>query len=288
MEQGLFKVGEEWLTLEQANEAHSTMESPWELDGNFSSLVTTCNHDFAQKALIDADRAIQKAYSVMHVPVPEDFPKVQLMMVNDVENYKQIGQAPQDNADAAMSSNYECFSFQDPNAARYIGVILFTVLDENNPEGNENFTRFLVRHAATEAAVRNMEMGEEVPRWFVTGLATYTERYWDPFYENGVVDLARWSCSALTRDGGVLKLDSFFEPFTVTRQTVLQSGLVLSYLLHGQDLPGDVQAQWDKVRNILASDDRKDLAKEFLKLETVMTAKAEEPMLMYMDSLLQG
>lgn len=285
VDKGLFKVGDDWLTEEEANGHHASLENPWEIDGTYSNMITTCERGFGNKALVQAKKSIERSYQVIGMPMPEEFAKINLMMVRTVDDYNAIGQAAQDDMDAAMSSSYGCFSFEDPNSATYVGVVHFTVLDESQPEKNEQFTQYLVRHAAAEAAIRNVGWNEELPRWFVTGTATYVERYWDPFNANGVKILGAWSAQALNREGGLMKLQSFFEPFTINRQTLLQSGLLISYLTHGQ-LPESVSEQWEKVKGIMVTEDQKGLAKEFLRLESVL-AKEEKAFQDYADSLLR-
>ena len=198
----------------------------------------------------------------------------------------QVVAGPPD-ADAAMSSTYACFSMQDPESASIVGVIHYTVLDETNQQANDNYTNFLVRHASAEAALRNLPLKEEIPRWFVTGVATYCERYWDPFNSKAGPLLAQWSADNLNREGGVMKLKNFFEPFSVTRQTVLQAGMVVAYL-QDSTLDAGVKEQWEKVKALLATDHQKGLTKEFFKLETLLTKDAEDRFLDYADRILKG
>ena len=90
------------------------------------------------------------------------------------------------------------------------------------------------------------------------------------------------------REGGLMKLDSFFEPFTITHQTILESGLLISFLLHADNVPPDVKQEWEALKGVIQSEDQKGLSKAFLKFETAMTKKGEDPVLAYMDALFAG
>lgn len=289
IDKGLYKVGENWVTEAEANQAHATLENPWEIDGDYLTMMTTCDLQFGNKASDHARKSIEQAYKILGVPLakPQDFPKIGVMMVRTVDDYNAIGNSAQDDHDAVMSSTYPCFSFQNPETSQYFGVVNFTELPGAQQSQNEQYTAYLVRHAAAEAAIRSLTLKEEIPRWFITGVATYCERYWDPFYPDGVKALATWSATNLNNKGGLLNLKSFFEPFTITEQTLLQSGLLISYLLHG-DPPKEVKEQLEKVREMIASKDQKGLAKEFLRFEALLGKEGQESFEAYADKVLKG
>ncbi len=272
-DEGMFLVGEEWVSKEDADAAHQKMDNPWEMDSDHTALLTTTWHDYGKYALQHSDLAIQRAHDVLGIERSADASKVPLFLVYEVDDFNRLGNQIQDNNDALMSSlPYGCFTFQDPNAARHVGVIQYTIVDPDNYQINNSMTYYLIRHAAAEAAVRAVEASEDMPRWFVTGIGAYCGRYWDPYVGERINELISWNVQNLQNDGGLVSLDTFFEPFNISRQTVLQSGLLMSYLVDG-DLPDLVRQQWDTVRTKLSSETREDLAKEFLKLETIMAAE---------------
>lgn len=280
---GMFKVGEAWLSKEDANKAHADISNPWQFERDCVRLVTTCDFDFAKKALIDADASVRRVYDILKLQLPKDFAKIDLMMVNSTTDYQQLGNGVQDTNDALMSSEYACFVTADQSTQRVGGVAKYEVLDENNKEGNDNFSRFLLRHAAAEATARSFNFKDvAAPPWFTIGLGTYCERYWDPFNNSGVKVLGKWSVDALKKGGGVQSLKSFFDSFAVNRPSILQSGLLISYLVHGQ-LPEKVQTEWNALLASIGSQDHKGLEKAFIKLETSMQKYGEDAFLAYAD-----
>ena len=286
---GLFKVGEEWLTKEEANVAHANVENPWIVDSDYALLTTTCDYDFAKDALWHADAAVQRVYSILGVELPETLPKVNLMMVTGIDDYNNIAGMVGDDHDALMSSNYPCFSTVNPENNSVVGVIHYTELPNAAKADNDRYTCYLVRHAAAEVAARSLTMaeGESIPRWFVTGIATYLERYFDPA-SGDFKALGGWSAAALQKDGGLMKLSQFFDSFNISRQSVLQSGLLVAYLQHGQGLPESITEQWAKVREILNTEDQKGLTKEFMKLESAFAKDSEKTLDEFQAYLMGG
>ncbi len=282
---GMFKVGDNWLTKDEANTAHTDISNPWQFERDFIRLVTTCDYDFAKKAMGDADKSVEQVYAILKLQMPKDMPKIDLMMVTSTQDYQAVGQNVQDANDAAMSSEYACFVTTDPNTGRIGGVAKYEVLDEGNKDGNDNFSRFLLRHAAAEAAVRSLGWKDAPPpAWFTVGIGTYCERFWDPWNKNGVRELGRWSTAALKREGGLGELKDFFDGFAVSRKTVLQSGLVISYLLHGQ-LHEKVQEEWTAVIAAIGAEGHKGLEKAMIKLETSLQKYGQEGFETYADEL---
>jgi hypothetical protein len=291
LDAGYFFVNGDFVDEETANKLHDDVTNMWDFERDYVKLKTTCNYDFADAAMTHADRAIGQAYKILGVPAPEgdEFVKADLIMVKETTDYQQLGDGIQDNNDANMSSVYETFSFIDPNTGRVRGVAKFTVLDEGNPDGNENYSRMILRHCAVDTAMRNLGYNEQMPRWFQLGLATYCGRYWDPMHNDGVTLLGSWSVNALQREGGLIKLSNFFDSFAVSKQSVLQTGLIVSFLNHSQELPKKLSDQWAKVLESLKAGEGDDIQKAFVKLEIQLATKdAQKAFEAYADQLLKG
>ncbi len=284
LKKGEFKVGEKWLSQSEADKAHADYASAWELEGDLCTLTTTCNYAFGQEALRHADASVKQVYKMLDVPLPKDAVKINLIMVKDLSDYQQLGQAVQDSNDAALSSTWSTFILSDQNTGRQVGVSLYEVLDERNPKGNDVFSLGHVRFAAASAVLRNMTFGETPPVWFTVGIASYLERYWHPFSSDGIKKLAAWSLDSLTKEGGTLQLKSFFDSFAVTRQSVLQSGLVLSYLQNGT-LGPKVQESWKKCQEAFKAAKQKGLEKDFVRLEQQLQKDGEKELDAYANSV---
>lgn len=290
LDQGYFFVNGEFVDKAQADKLHEDVTNPWQFERDLVKLTTTCAHDFASVAMANADRAVAHAYEMLGLEIPkaDEFVKADLVLVRELADYQQLGDGIQDNNDALMSSAYETFSFIDPNTGRVRGVAKFTVLDESNPDGNERFSTMVLRHCAVDTAMRNLGYNEQMPRWFQLGMAAYCGRFWDPFHANGVAALGAWSVGALQREGGIIKLDSFFDSFAVSKQTVLQTGLLVSFLMNGEH-PKKLASQWEDVMAALKAAKGEDLQKAFVKLEIQLASKdAQKAFEAYADHLLKG
>jgi len=277
-----------WLSQEEADKVHAELGKHWNLESKFCNFQSTCNYKFINQAMNDADKAVEHAYSMVGRSMPKDFPRLDLMLVSKLEDYNNIGNIAQENDDALMSSCWGSFAAPNPETGRNVGVTMYSVLDPNNSATNDNVSRYLVRHAASEVALRSMKWDEDVPRWFVTGIATYIERYWDPWHANAWKTLGGWSAGNLQGAGGLIKLSQFFEPFNVSRQSVLQSGLLISYLVHGQDMPPSVSKAWGEVQTLMGAEDQKGLNKAFIKLESALAKDGAKDIEAFHELLVGG
>jgi len=275
MKKGEFKIGDKWVTQAEADKVHADFTNPWELEGKHVTLTTTCTYEFGQQALKHADASIEKVYAILDQPLPADAPKTTVIMVKDQNDYSQLGQNVQDANDANMSSLWSTFILSDPNSGKLVGVTLYEELEPGNKQGNDNFSLGHIRFASASAALRNMTLGEQPPYWFMVGLASYVERYWHPFNSAGVKHLAIWSLDSLNKEGGLLDLKAFFDSFQVTKQSVLQAGLLVSYMQHGVLSP-KAQEAWRKCLEDLKAPKQKGLEKDFVKLEIQLSKDGEK------------
>jgi hypothetical protein len=277
------------VSREEADELSATFDNRYKLEREYIKLESTCHYDFLQNAMVHADKSVQQVYSLLDLSMPEDFVKVDLILVKDADDYRRLGEGVQDNNDAVMSSTYSAFTHQDPGSGRFLGITQFGGLAEGDPGANENYARIMLRHAAADATLRNIGYNEQVPRWFQIGIGAYCSRYWDPLNSTGISLLGQWSMSNLQREGGTLKLKSFFDSFSVSTQTILQCGLIVSFLNHGSIVPKKVAEQWDKVKEAMKASDEAAVAKEFVRLEIALATKdAEKAFENYSDQLMKG
>jgi len=276
--QGKHKCGNEWKTLEEADVYHSSAQTPWEFEKDLIALRTTCRYEFAQEVLRQANRSVQLSFELLgaKAPDPKDAAKIELHLYKDINDYNALGNIPQDAHDADMSTNYAAFTFVNDTTSRVAGVANYSVPigGEGNIEASDNYTLMMVRHAAAEAAVRNMTWAQPPRRWLTMGIGCYAGRYWHPFYSEGTKRLGAYSVEALKRKGLEPKFDKFFEPFQVSEASVIQSGLILSYLIHGQgETHGKLKALWDSAGAKLKSKDQKDLDKDLDKMQQLLASK---------------
>src|SRR5262249_21743414 len=88
---GAFRVGEKWWSEDEANKVHADFTNPWELEGDFCSLTTTCKRKFAKEAVRQADLTIKETYKVIGLELPKQPTKIGLIMVKDLSDYNTLG-----------------------------------------------------------------------------------------------------------------------------------------------------------------------------------------------------
>ena len=284
LKKGEFKVGDKYVTQDDADKVHAEFSSPWELEGELCTLTTTRPFKFAQEALRHGDGTVRQIYKMIGIDLPKEPTKVGLIMVSALADYQQLGQNVQDANDATMSSSWSTFVLSDQNTNRFIGVSLFEVLDESNSSGNDTFSLGHIRFASAAATLRNLPCGASLPPWYSIGVASYCERYWHPFHSDGVKKLAAWSIDRLNKEGGLLQLKNIFESWTVTQQTILQAGLLVSYLQWGTLNP-KLKDQWTKCLDGMKAEKAKSLDKDFAKLEVLLDKGGEKEIEAYMDTV---
>lgn len=284
---GEFKIGDKWLKEDEANKVHADFSNPWVLESDYCELTTTCSYEFARKAMISGDKAIERAYQIIGLPLPApaDFQKVKVIMVKDIADYSQLGNQVQDATDASMSSVWSTFILTDATTGRFGGVTIYEVLQQGNDSGNDNFSLGHVRFAAAAAAVRNIELADAPSPWFSFGIASYVERYWVAGSEKDNQAWAKWTLSTLMKEGGLIDLKNFFDPFTTSRQSILQAGAVIGYLAYGQNKPKKLEELWQKVRESFKKPKEKGLTKDFIKLETELGKSGQKEFDAYIAAL---
>jgi hypothetical protein len=285
LKKGEFPVGDKWLSESEADKVHSDFSSPWEMEGELCTLVTTCKYKFAKTALLHADESVRQAYKILSLEMPKDAPKIGLIMVKDRADYTNLGQPVSDPNDASMSSEWSTFILSDQQTGRLVAVTIYEVLQEGNDTGNDIFSLGHVRFAAAFAALRNLPLAEPTPLWFNLGLACYCERYWQAFAPaQQIVGLQKWSLDSLNREGGLLQLKPMFDAFEVKRHTILQAGLLVSYLQNAQLTP-KIDEQWKKCKEALKAPKQKDLEKTFVKLEVLLSKEGDKELDAYATSV---
>lgn len=269
---GEFKVGDKWLKEAEADKVHADFTNPWVLEGDYVALTTTCTYAFGKQALAHADAAVRKTYSILDLPLPNaaDFEKIGLIMVKDIADYSQLGNGVSDATDANMSSTWSSFTLTDATTGRFGGATIYEVLQQGNDKANDNFSLGHCRFAVACAAVRNLTFAEPPSPWLAFAVASYCERYWVP--SGSAKDnkaWGKWTLDTLMKEGGTIELKTYFDPFQPTRQSLLQGGAIIAWLIEGQKSK-KVEEQWAKVLAGLKKPKEKGLLKDFLKLETVL------------------
>ncbi|MEM1450899.1 MAG: hypothetical protein AAF957_02735 [Planctomycetota bacterium] len=307
IDKGLWKCGDKWLPLEQADDWHAEYDSPWVIPTTRAVIWSTANRETAMKAAKEAENAYFDMRKVFgfggEVSVP-------FMLLRNQTDYLQFMDGSEDydlpQLDPLAMSAFNRASFADlwfdfdEEAYRGMGV---TYWDADDPNG-DLFGKYDARFAyglsfvesidptpqAADDVLREGEVSPEfaqvriedqkLPRWFRWGAACYASRWFvdntikkggDPYYARA------WSASNLNKEGGLLSFDDVFE-FEAsggnenTYRMILQAGLLVAFLVDGKDpelsrLLGDLQKAIEK---------REDTRKIFSSIRNALDSKEEQ------------
>ncbi len=275
MEEGLWKCGDKWMSLEDANEWHDDFDAPWVIPTKRAVVWATTTRETAMLAAKQAELAwfdMQKVFGFdSGLPVP-------FMVVKDQGEYLRFmdGDTEYDvpqvdpigisgHSRAAFADLW--FDFED---SKYNGMGT-TYWDAEDPNGGSygihdaRFAYGLSYVAAldpTIGAVANVLSSAEdyedvdrgkflnerfnaqrIPRWFGWGAANYASRWFkdQQVKQGGNPRWAfEWSASNLSTQGGLADLDSVFE-FEVGLETdstatlIMSAGLLVAYIVDGEN-----------------------------------------------------
>jgi hypothetical protein len=268
---GLFKCGDKWLSLEDANAYHAELGAWWAIPGNYYHVYTTLPRDVAIKARDEIDATFRDLTKIYGVTPTEP---LNVMVLRSADQYGAFargvdGQWPGTDA-LGLSSVHGAF-FAD-------GLINFDTRKWNGAgagywdftsDAGNSFGRLVARHAAGQSfgeyvdpspkAIAKFEGSQQakfpvedfyaekkVPMWFRYGAAAYVERYYvDPFVgADGNKFWAReWSVSNIARGGGLDPLSAIFEmaispdSADASSKLINEAGLLVAFIVDAQCPP---------------------------------------------------
>ena len=82
----------------------------------------------------------------------------------------------------------------------------------------------------------------------------------------------------------MMPLKEYFEPFTVNKRSILESGLIVTYLVRGKPGP-KVEEQWKKCLDAFKAEKQKGLEKAFVKLEILLQKDGEKEIDAFREAL---
>ena len=265
---GLWKVGEEWVGIEEANAFHSEIDNRWQTRGTHFDVSTTCNMDTLLYARWYADLTYPDLVRIFGLE-PTRAPH--LVVFNSIEQFNAFaaGGAGRQPAEASGFSSlhhaYFADSWYDAAATppRYLGtgIAYWDISDEKKSA----FGLHSVRHAAglayAEAITLSVQtigsaisdgtppdLGEfwaekAIPRWLFYGGASYVERF---FKDEGKEDpwwARSWSIKNILAGGELDPLDRIFEfglsldAIPASTRLINEAGLVVSFIMDGECAP---------------------------------------------------
>ncbi|MFT7680069.1 MAG: hypothetical protein ACI8QC_004075 [Planctomycetota bacterium] len=267
---GLWQVGEEWVSVEEANTFHAEIDNRWQTRGKHFEVSTTCNMDTLLYARWYADLAYPDLVKIFGLE-PKHAPHMVVFKSMDQFNVFAAGDgdAGRQPAEASGFSSLHHAYFADSwydltsTPPRYLGtgVAYWDISDQNTSA----FGLHSVRHAAglayAEAITPSVQtigdaisagappdLGEfwaekAIPRWLFYGGASYVERF---FMDEGKEDpwwARSWSITNITAGGELDALDRIFEfglsldAIPESTRLINEAGLVVSFIMDGGCAP---------------------------------------------------
>jgi len=270
--EGLWKCGEDWLGIAEANGYHSRIGNWWKYPSERFVTWSTCEREGVQWAGWWADRTYADLVRIFGVEPAE---KPTLVVLNGLQQYNQLaagdpdlGLAPTE-ASGHSSVHYAYFAEAwfdnsvDPPEYQGVGVAWWDRKDPNLAP----FGQHSIRHAAAQSYAEAIDpswraVGEilanggqitnlapfwaekRIPRWLRYGAASYVERYFvDASDEKDPLWARNWALRNLNDKGGLGNLERVFEltldPNDVpgSGQLISEAGVVVAFVLDGECEP---------------------------------------------------
>lgn len=269
----LWKCGDQWLAIQEADEYHSEIGQWWRIPFERFHLYTTCERDAAMQKV---KRELENGYDelVRAYGAAPSRPIV-VIVLRDGAQYSSFAtgdeamQRPTTDALGLSSVHHAYFADQnfEPSGDSPVLGVGVGYWDVSSDKGNK-WGVHSVRHAlglsfaealdpSTKTVEKNRKSGlkpdqfwdafyaeKRIPNWFRYGAATYAERY----YRDNTVGIGgdplwarKWSVGNIQARGGLRQLKLILD-FNLTveggadsEKLINEAGLVVAYLLDGGD-----------------------------------------------------
>lgn len=264
--EGLWQVGEEWVTTEKANEYHSKINQYWNSRGQNFEMLTTCDVEILWKARDAADAAYADCVKVFGIQ-PTRRPTI--VVFRDKEQFNLFAAGSQDiplqPAESSGFSSLHYAYFADswyggtPEMPRYLGTGV-GYWNASDP-AIEPYGKHSVRHAAglayaqaiapslmtiaNAAAARSAPSLQEfwaekpIPRWLFYGGASYAERYYKDNHAAVKMWPRAWALENLHSQGELDSLETIFafnlslDAIEASTRLISEAGLIVSFIVDG-------------------------------------------------------
>ncbi|MDG1984136.1 MAG: hypothetical protein P8M11_06200 [Planctomycetota bacterium] len=270
LDEGLWKCDDKWLTLDEADEWHGDIETPWRIPTKRATVWSTGTRATALKAAAQAEQAY---FDMLKVFGFGGDGQPAFMVVRSQAEYLRFMDGSEDydlpQLDPLAMSAFNRSAFADLwfdfDEEVYLGMGV-TFWDGSNEAGDlygVHDARFAYGLSFVESIDPCVEGLDEVygegevtpefaavrlsthslPRWFRWGAACYASRW---FKDNQVKRggnpywASQWSASNLKAQGGLLDFDDVFEfqasgQNEETARLINQAGLMVAFLVDGGD-----------------------------------------------------
>ncbi len=265
LEAGRWKCKDQWMSLEEANRYHSTLETCWVIPGEKTVLYTTCSREVAQLGLVEMERSIDPLTKVFG-QAPQQ--KLAVLMFDSARLYDEFGVETSESGVqlrdlSSLHGAYFAELYARPRDDGFAGggVCLFDV----STEPGKMFGKTFVRHALGQSFAETIDPSPKalalassakpskeamskafwdeklLPDWFRFGAATYAERYAPDTLAVDSKWLFRWSVDNLKRQNGLDQVKDILA-FELDAKDTLRSpkmlnqfGLVVAFVVDGPE-----------------------------------------------------
>ena len=268
VEKGLWKCGDEWLSLESANGYHAEIGKWWAIPSDHFVLYTTCSREVGMKALEQMERAYKDINRLLG---SSPAGRVNVGLMRDVDQYGKFAAGSDDftlTEVRGLSSVHHAYfadTWFDWDTLDFLGAGV-GYWDASTDNGNA-YGIHSARHAASLSLVEAIDLSpkalesarkrklegwdaedfweeKKLPMWFRYGAASYAGRYFiDQFVaRGGNPNWAReWSVQNLLSRGGLQDLgDAFRGELDVDKneestKLLNEWGLIVAFILDGKN-----------------------------------------------------
>ena len=305
LDQGLWKCGDSWKTLEEANEYHSRLGQWWVIPTDYFVLYTTLDREVAMEAVDHMDRAYRDLNRMLGGSPPDRIPVTMLRSSDQYGKFAAGGNGvPQVETRGLSSLHYAfladlLFEWDDADLPYLGGGVGYW---DKSADNGDAWGRHSARHAAALSLVEAVDPSPEMvskarksklqglkpeefwkekrlPEWYRFGMASYADRYFiDQFVgQGGDAEWARkWSVQNLLAKGGLRPIKDAFKgeldlnKFDDSAKLLNEWGLLVAFAIDGKN-PA-VAAAYGAVKNALRGDDDKQLASAITGLQDAIIA----------------
>lgn len=266
IEKGLWKCGDQWLPLDEADRYHSQIGRWWKIPTDHFVAFSTCDRETTLGALDRMETSYRDL--VRFFGKKPDGPRT-VILLNGQTQYNAFAGGntsqpkPEQSGHSAFHSAFLCESWIDLTTGQHPGAAC-TYWDAST-EAGPRWGNLAVRHAAGQAYAEGVDPSpramrgfmanptgqfpsgafwaeKQLPLWMRYGAASYVERYYidatagDPHWAR------EWSIANLLRQGGLDPLERIFT-FPVgageagSAKLVTQAGLLVAFILDGKCVP---------------------------------------------------
>ena len=296
----LWKCGEDWLTMEEANKYHSEIGKFWRLGGERFEVRTTCNWEFGNKARWHADLLFPELVKIFG-KTPEKPPVIvvlsSLAQYNDFAAGNQEQQRMQTEAEGFSSLHHAYFGDLYFDGSEMPPIYIGAGVAYWDAETGSAWGPHSVRHAVAQSYCDVIDRSwntisemldqsgggggqgsfdqfwkeKKIPRWLRYGAASYVERYADDKVVGWAVEptttFRDWSKEELKKTGlrpveEIIGFGLSLDDIDSSSRLIHEAGAIVLYMMTAND--SDVMGAHQAFKNALKKGEGTEEATEAL------------------------